>query len=135
MDVYHKILLKLYEVTGGKESESVDFVELVKKEGFFPSFDDIHRQMSRAGWIADSGRGNKVKITHWGVKEARKSGTGGEDSASELKKLAKRFQEEVKELLVMAEELGSAPGSDKLKQLERQFKTVSDGLEEIRSRI
>jgi len=93
MDVYHKILGRLYEITGGKQSESVDFVELVKEEGFFPSYDDIHRQMSRAGWITDTGRGNKVKLTHWGIKEARKAGGGAGDSDREAKKAARRLQE------------------------------------------
>ena len=43
MDVYHKILVKLYEVTGGRDSKKVDFAELLKKEGFYPSYADIFK--------------------------------------------------------------------------------------------
>ena len=32
MDVYHRVLVKLFEVTGGKETEIIDLKELVKKE-------------------------------------------------------------------------------------------------------
>lgn len=125
MDVYHKILQKLFQITGGKQSESVDFVELVKEEGFYPSYEDIHRQMSRAGWISDIGRGDKVKITHWGIKEARKTQSGGPDSSRETKKLATRLKEEVKELLVMAEVLVSEMSEDSYKEVEAKLESIS----------
>ena len=38
MDVYHKVLARLLEATGGRESEKVDIKELVKKEGFLSSY-------------------------------------------------------------------------------------------------
>jgi len=77
MDVYHKILVRLYDITDGKQSKTVDFVDLVKGEGFYPSYSEIFRQMSQAGWIAEAGRSDVVKITHWGIKEAKKSKSGG----------------------------------------------------------
>ena len=135
MDVYHKILGRLYELTGGKQNESVDLKELVKEAGFLPSYEDIFRQMSRAGWISESGRGNKVKITHWGVKEAKKGGTGGTDGARELKKLARKLQEEAKELLVMCEELSSETVEGNLKQVEKQLDTVSELAKELKASI
>ncbi len=135
MDVYHRILGKLYEITGGKQSESVDLQELVKQEGFLPSYEDISRQMSRSGWITDTGRGNKVKITHWGVKEAKKSGTAGPDTGRELKKLATRLQVEVKELVVMTEELASDISESKMKQVEKQMASVSKVAEELKGNI
>lgn len=135
MDVYHKILGRIYEVTGGRDTESVDLAEIVKEAGFYPSFNDIHSQLSRAGWIADTGRGNKVKITHWGIKEARKSGGGGADSKREQMKLAKRFKEEVKELLVVAEELASDPTEDRCKQAEGSYSEVGKRLEELKSSV
>jgi hypothetical protein len=135
MDVYHRILGRLYEITGGKQSESVDLLELVKQEGFLPSYEDISRQMSRAGWITESGRGNKVKITHWGVKEAKKSGTAAGDSGREVRKLATRLQAEVKELLVMAEELASDISEAKMKLVEKQMASVSKVAEELKGNI
>ena len=135
MDVYHKILSRIYEVTGGKDTESVDLAEIVKEAGFYPSFTDIHSQLNRAGWIADTGRGNKVKITHWGIKEARKAGGGGADSKREQLKLAKRFKEEVKELLVIAEELASDPSEDRCKLAEKRISEVGKRLEELKSGV
>jgi hypothetical protein len=34
MDVYHKILTRIYEVTGGKDTVEVDLNDLLKQEGF-----------------------------------------------------------------------------------------------------
>lgn len=135
MDVYHKILLRIHELTGGKTSESVDLVELVKDEGFFPSYKDIHSQMNRSGWISDTGKGNKVKITHWGIKEARKTAGGGGDSGREQVKLANRFKEEVKELLVIAEELAADPSDERCKRAESKYSEAGKKLEELRSGI
>jgi len=135
MDVYHKILGKLYEITGGRQNESVDLKELVKEAGFLPSYEDIALQMSRAGWISESGGGNKVKITHWGVKEAKKGGGGGTDGARELKKLANKLQAEAKELLVMCEELSSDIGESKMKLVEKQLEAVGEVAKELKASI
>ena len=135
MDVYHKILAKIYEVTGGKTSESVDLKDLVKEAGFFPSYSDIHSQMNRSGWISDTGRGSEVKITHWGIKEARKiAGGGGQDDRQKMK-LAKKLHEEIKELSVMAEELSSKPDQDNLKLVENGFSKVEKCLGDLKSVI
>jgi hypothetical protein len=135
MDVYHRILGKIYEITDGKQTESVDLLELVKQEGFLPSYEDISRQLNRSGWISDSGRGNKVKITHWGVKEAKKASAGTVDSGREVRKLATRLQEEIKELLVMAEELASDVTESKLKLVEKQMGSVAKVAEELKANI
>ena len=36
MDVYQKVLVKLIEVTGGKDNVDADMVELLKKEASIP---------------------------------------------------------------------------------------------------
>ncbi len=46
MDVYHKVLSKLYQVTDGKDSHAVDLKDLVKSLGFLGSYDDILQQLS-----------------------------------------------------------------------------------------
>ncbi|REJ78921.1 MAG: hypothetical protein DWQ47_05620 [Acidobacteria bacterium] len=135
MDVYHKILEKIYEVTGGKDSESVDLKELVKKAGFFPSYKDIHSQMNRSGWISDTGRGSEVRITHWGIKEARKIAKGGGGDDREKRKRAKKLHEEIKELSVMAEELSSEPNADNLKLVESGLTKVEKCLADLKSVI
>lgn len=135
MDVYHKILDRIYRETGGKQSEYVDLREVVKEEGFAPSFDDIHKQLNRAGWITDTGSGSNVKITHWGVKEAKKTAAGGADNSAELKKMANRVKEEVKELLIMAEELAGDPSDAKLKLVEKSHSNVGSKISDLRSSL
>src|SRR5262245_39917261 len=73
MDVFHKVLLKIYDITGGRESQEVDFIELLKQEGFFPSRDSIKDNLSTEGWITDSSRPGHIRITHWGMAEAKKT--------------------------------------------------------------
>lgn len=135
MDVYHKILDRIYRETGGRQSDYVDLREIVKQEGFSPSFDDIHKQLNRAGWITDTGSGTNVKITHWGVKEAKKSASGGADNSAEIKKMANRVKEEIKELLIMAEELAGDPSDSKLKQVEKRLSEVGNKISDLRSSL
>ncbi len=54
MDVYHKVLVKLYEVTDGKDTQSVDFKDLVRTAGFLGNYNDIYDVMSSQGWISES---------------------------------------------------------------------------------
>jgi hypothetical protein len=51
MDAYHKVLVKLYEETGGRETRQVDFASLLKKMGFYTAFTDILTRLNREGWI------------------------------------------------------------------------------------
>src|ERR1043165_4258618 len=76
MDAFHKVLVRIYEITGGRESQDVDFVELLKAEGFYPSLESIKSHMSTESWITDSPRPNSVRITHWGIAEAKKTMAG-----------------------------------------------------------
>jgi hypothetical protein len=68
MDVYQKVLLKLYQVTVGKNSQSIDLKDLVKSQGFLGSYNDIFKMLNEQGWIAETQKANYVRITHWGVK-------------------------------------------------------------------
>ena len=135
MDVYHKILVKLYDATGGKGSKSVDFIDLVKAEGFYPSYQDIFKQSSQAGWIAEAGRNDVVKITHWGIKEAKKSKSGAPDSSRALGKDANRLRANVKELLVMTEEFSSDISEENLKQVEKKFGEIKKAIEKLKADI
>ncbi len=134
MDVYHKILVKLYEVTNGKTSERVDFVDLVKKEGFYPSYKDICSHLNNQGWIIELGR-DLVNITHWGVKEARKVSKGGGNTQRELKKSINRLKAETKEMLVMTEELMGDPSEDSYKLVEAKFEDIKKSLGKVKENI
>lgn len=104
MDVYHKVLHKLNEVTGGKDSMTVDFKDLVKKIGFHGNYDDIFERLSREGWITETSKADFVKITHWGVMETKKAPTvTNAESAAELRREANRTLAAAKELTELLE--------------------------------
>lgn len=136
MDVYHKVLVKLYEVTGGKDSEKVDLRELVKKEGFLPSYADIFQHLSRQSWIAETPRPDIVRITHWGAKEAKKSQIAGGQGNPAVKKEVNRLISEMRELIVFLEELAVDPSKEiavkaekKLNLISSSFQTLKESLE------
>ncbi|HMT09222.1 MAG TPA: hypothetical protein PKA82_14555 [Pyrinomonadaceae bacterium] len=91
MDTYHKMLVKMHESAGGRESVDVDFVEIAKREGYFPSIDEISSYLVSESWVTES-RPNVLRLTHWGIAEVRKTqaGTDAEESSlsSEKAKLA-----------------------------------------------
>jgi len=72
MDAYHKMLVKIHEAAGGRETVDVDFVEIVKREGFFPSIDDISNYLRSESWVTES-RPNVLRLTHWGIAEVKKT--------------------------------------------------------------
>jgi hypothetical protein len=135
MNVYQKILVKLYKETSGKTSNKVDFADLVKKEGFYPSYQDIYKQMSDQGWIVDSGRGDSVFITPWGIKEAKKVSRGGDDSARQLERAANRLRAEVKEFMVMTEEFVSDTNEESFNLVESKFEMVKNSLRKVKEII
>ena len=136
MDLYHKILIKLYDASGGKDSQKVDFADLVKKEGFFPSYKDIYKQMSQSGWITEAGRTDVVNITHWGIMEAKKTlATGGEDSTKELEKAATRLVAVAREVLVMSEEFSSKMSEETLTQVENKFDELQNVIGKLKKTL
>ncbi len=121
MDAYHKILALIYELTGGKDSVDVDLAELLKKEGYFPSIDDIREMLTAEGWITES-RQNIIRITHWGVAEARKAGKSGRpDAARALERESKKLLGEARDLAVVIEEFIADPGDAERKALAKKF--------------
>lgn len=119
MDVYHKVLVKLYEVTGGKDSQTVDFKDLVKGEGFLGNYNDIFDMLSSQGWIADANKQNYVSITHWGVSEAKKAADGAPDASEEIQKEANRLVNQAKELVNAVEEFSSDISKKKFENVEK----------------
>lgn len=135
MDVYHKVLVKLVEETGGRDSVKVDFSELLKKEGFLPSIDSISDYMRAEGWITDAGRKNVIQLTHWGLAEAKKTMKGGPDKNQALTKASNKLLAETRELQIMMEEFVSDPSSDKFKQIEKTFQGMGQSVNEIKSNL
>ncbi|MBK7934114.1 MAG: hypothetical protein KA956_07390 [Pyrinomonadaceae bacterium] len=134
MDTYHKMLLKVFEASGGRESVDVDFVEIAKREGYFPSIDDIVSHMKSESWVTES-RANIVRITHWGIAEVKKTGSERPDAARNLEREANRMLAATRELGVVIEEFIAAPGSDTLKPIELKVAEVSQIMTAVRSAV
>lgn len=138
MDVYHKVLVKLYDATGGRDTQLVDFKELVKSLGFLGNYDDVTQKLSSQGWIAEASKENFVKITHWGVKEAQKalSGEGGDvDSTQELRKTAGRLKEDTKHFLIMLEEFAADASKEKFALVEKKFGELNSAIAKLKESI
>lgn len=76
MDVYHQVLVKLYEATEGKSNKAVNLLDLAKSIGLHGNYDNILEHLNVEGWIAESVKANFVVITPNGVREARKIQSG-----------------------------------------------------------
>lgn len=133
MNVYKKMLVKLYEATGGKDSKRVDLKELVKKEGFLPSYNDIYKHLNQQGWITEAGRSDVVCITHWGAKEAKKAQGGVSDDSRVLRKSANSLSANIKELQVMSEEFASDISEESFNRLENKFGEIDKAIKELKA--
>jgi len=135
MDVYHKVLMKLYQVTGGKDSQTVDLKDLVKNLGFLGSYDDIFQMLSGQGWIAETPKLNYVKMTHWGVKEANVSDNGKPDEEQVVQKEAMRLLTEMKQFIIMLEEFASNTSKENFGQIEKKASEINAAIGKLKSSI
>ena len=135
MDVYHKVLVKLFEATGGRDTQTVDLKELVKREGFLGNYNDIFQLLSGKGWIAETTRADAVKITHWGVKEAKKSKSGVPDNSLLNKREVNKMVSSGKELVIMLEEFAFDISQENLKQVERKIAELNSAIGELKEKI
>jgi hypothetical protein len=72
VDVYHHILGRVYQVTGGQPKKLVNMLDIIKQEGFSSSKDDIFEFMSHEGWIVDAHAPGEIFLTPWGVEEHKR---------------------------------------------------------------
>lgn len=135
MDVYHKVLAKLYQVTGGKDSATVDLKDLVKSLGFLGNYDDIFQMLSGQGWIAETPKLNFVRMTHWGVKEANNAGGGQPDAEQAVKKEAAKIAAEAKQFLIMLEEFAADPSKENFGQVEKRSNEINQAIGKLKSSI
>lgn len=135
MNVYQKVLLRLYEETGGRDSKAIYLKDIVKEMGFLPSYEDIFNQMSHHGWITETRRSNEVNITPWGVREAKKVDKGGGDNSREVNRAANKIKSEARELLVMTEELVDDVSEEHMKAVENKLAEVSDAVKSLKGLI
>lgn len=135
MNVFHKVLVKIFELTGGKDSVDVDLADLLKKEGFFPSIDRISRQLLDESWITEAGRRYVVRITHWGALEAKRVMSDTPEKVNAVEKDSNRLLSEGRELILMLEEFAAKPESKKLDKIEKQISELSERSKTIRQQL
>jgi hypothetical protein len=137
MDVYHKVLVMLYETTGGRDTQTVDLKELVKALGFYGNFEDIFQRLSTQGWITETSKANYVKITHWGVKEAQKSASGATDygDAQELKKTSNSLVNDTKEFLAIVEEFAADSSKENFARVGKKSGEINSAIDKLKKSI
>lgn len=135
MDVFQKVLLKIYELTGGKDTVDVDLAELLKKEGFYPSLPSISEQLISQSWITETARKNIVRITHWGVAEAKKVSTSPTGAVSTIVKDANRLLSESRELVRILEDFVQDRSPEKLKKVESKLAEVNEAVSTVKTNI
>ena len=135
MNVYQKVLVKLYEETGGRDTKAIYLKDVVKGLGFLPSYEDIFTQMSRDGWITETSRSNEVNITPWGVREAKKVQKGGGDNSREIGRASNKIKSESKELMVLAEELAEKATKERLTAVQNKLAIVADAAKDLKDLI
>lgn len=137
MDVYHQVLVKLFEETGGSDSKAVDFVDLVKRLKFHANYVSIFKELSVQGWIVETGKADWVRLTHWGIEEAKKSRTGeaGAFDNQELKKDANRLLAESRELVILFETLSADVTKDNLSSAEKKAAQIGAMIGDLKSKF
>jgi hypothetical protein len=135
MDVYHRVLARLYEVTGGKDSKTVDFKDLVKSLGFLGNYPDIFERLSGSGWIAEDKKADFVRITHWGVLEVKKSPAAVNSPGGNLKTDASKAIAEAKELGLLLEIFAGDASKDNLAAVERKIDNLQTVINQIKSKL
>lgn len=121
MDAYHEVLVKLFEVSEGKVARAVDFRDLVKKVGFFGSYNGIFERLSQEGWIAQAPKENFVHITVWGIAEAKKAMSENSGEAKPTSANAGKCVEIAKEFIKLVENYSKDTTKDNLAKVETKF--------------
>ena|SRR5688572_29006495 len=135
MDVYHKVLTRLFKDSGGKDSVKMDMAEILKQEGFYPSLEEITTHMINESWITATETRNVVKITHWGAAEAKKTLSNAPDNSKALEKDSKRLISTAKEFVVMMEEFAGEPTKPRLSLIEKQCAELGDIVSRLRANM
>lgn len=135
MDVYHKVLMKIYEVTGGKDTQTFDLKDLVKNLGFLGNYNDISQLLNSKGWIAETRKLDTFKITHWGVKEAKQSQDGSFYNSPSLNNEANQLITKAKEFSILLEEFSSDTSEEKIQAIEKKLAELNYLVDKLKQKI
>ena len=132
MDIYQKFIAKIYEETGGSDSQAIDLVDLVKREGFYGSYNDLFKELSSRAWITETSKPDWVKITHWGVREAKRT-QSGEDSAQTLQRDANLLLAETQEFAALVEEFIKDSSNDNFVSIEKKIAGINKAFSNLKA--
>jgi hypothetical protein len=135
MDAFHKILVRIYEITGGRENQDVDFVELLKAEGFYPSLESIKSHMSTESWITDSPRPDNVRITHWGIAEAKKTIADPKAAEAGIDRTTARLSLVARDFSIVVEEFISKPSKKSLQPVQERLSELESLVTKIKTMV
>ena len=134
MDIYQKVLVKLYSIAGDRDNSDVDIIELLKREGLYGSMNDIMSRLNGEGWITES-RPRHVKLTHWGVAAAKKLEKAGDNSENVVDRHAARLRSEVEEFAVLVDEFNGDATNDNFSRLDKKLAEINSVTAKIRESI
>ena len=135
MDVFHKVLTRIYELTGGRDNQEVDFVELLKAEGFYPSRESIKNHLGTEGWITDGIRPDHVRITHWGMAEAKKTLADPDASGQGLDRHTTRLLAAARDFSIEIGEFVAKPNPSTIKPVEHRISEINNLLTKIKGQL
>ncbi len=135
MDVYHKVLAKLYDEAGGKDSAKVDLTDVLKREGFLPSIDSISGYLIGESWVTETDRKHVVKLTHWGIAEAKRTLAGAPDKNQIVQKESNKLLASLREAQIMMEEFAAKPAADRLERIEATVSEINTIMGRIKSNM
>lgn len=121
MDAYHQVLVKLLEETQGRDSKAVDFKDLVKQVGYHGNYPGIFSRLSEEGWIAEDVKADFVRITHWGVTEAKKAKAKADGVAAPTSERAEKCVPLAKDFITALEKYAKDASKDNLKIAVEKF--------------
>ena len=121
MDAYHQVLVKLLEETQGREGKAIDFKDLVKRTGYHGNYPNIFNRLSEEGWIAEDMKEDFVRITHWGVAEAKKAKAKADGVAAPTSERAAKCVPLAKEFITTLERFAKDASKDNLQKAQEKF--------------
>lgn len=135
MDVYHKVLMKIYEVTGGKDNQTFDLKDLVKNLGFLGNYTDISQLLNSKGWIAETRKLDTFKITHWGVKEVKQLQGGSPFDSPSYTNEVNQLIARAKEFSIELEEFSLDASKEKMPAIEKKLAELNHLVDKIKQKI
>ena len=99
------------------------------------NYKNIFKELSVQGWIVETSKVDWVKITHWGIMEAKKSLSGEGGGGNDLKKDSNRLLAEARELVGLLDILNDEISKDNFSKVERKVSQISAMTNELKSKF